>query len=116
MSSTHKHRRCQTMPFGRHRGTKISDLPDHYIEWLLSIELREPLRSAVSNEYRQRMCTDDDSSAPAVNTLIVDEIVGAGVRALSKKFHPDVGGDHQKMVAINRTAEWIRTQGRRISE
>jgi hypothetical protein len=105
-----------SMPFGRHKGTKISELPDDYLQWLLSIDLRQPLKSAVENEYRERECTDDDDDATPVNALVVDEIVTAGVRSLAKKFHPDAGGDHERMVVINQAADWLRQQARRISE
>jgi hypothetical protein len=114
MSFTRK-RRPLSMPFGKHKGTKISELPDDYLQWLLSLDLREPLKSAVENEYQERECADNDG-VPGVNVLVIDEIVSAGVRALSKKYHPDVGGDHRKMVSINQTADWIREQVRRISE
>jgi hypothetical protein len=35
------------MPFGRHKGMSIKDIPAGYLKWLSTIELREPLRSAV---------------------------------------------------------------------
>ncbi len=35
------------MPFGKYRGLDLEDLPDEYLEWLLSIDLREKLRSAL---------------------------------------------------------------------
>jgi hypothetical protein len=42
------------MPFGAHKGTLLSKVPDDYLEWLLSIELREPLLSAVRTEAAVR--------------------------------------------------------------
>src|SRR5262249_13372047 len=44
------------MPFGKHRGVLLSELPDYYSTWLgdkLS-EWREPLRSAVAAELERR--------------------------------------------------------------
>lgn len=38
------------MPFGKYRGVDVEDLPDHYLAWLLSIELRPALRDAVRRE------------------------------------------------------------------
>ena len=36
------------MPFGKHRGTSIKDIPADYLQWLhKTVELREPLRGAV---------------------------------------------------------------------
>lgn len=44
------------MPFGRHRGQTIPDLPDDYLAWLRDfLTLREPLRSAVEHEYHLRL-------------------------------------------------------------
>jgi DnaJ-class molecular chaperone len=43
---------------------------------------------------------------------VVDEIVKAGVRSLAKVHHPDTGGNHQRMVAINNAAEWLREKAR----
>lgn len=35
------------MPFGRHRGKPVKDLPGDYLRWLGTIELRSPLKEAV---------------------------------------------------------------------
>lgn len=45
------------MPFGRYRGRLLSDLPLHYLGWLESIELREPLRAQVEAELDRRSST-----------------------------------------------------------
>src|SRR5690349_1719197 len=42
------------MPFGKHKGTPIELLDDSYLWWLASIELREPLLSAVGDEIVRR--------------------------------------------------------------
>jgi hypothetical protein len=36
-----------TIRFGTHRGKRLREVPVSYLAWLLTIELREPLRSAV---------------------------------------------------------------------
>ena len=38
------------MPFGKFRGWPVVELSDSYLAWLLTIELREPLRAAVRHE------------------------------------------------------------------
>jgi hypothetical protein len=38
----------QRMPFGKHKGVPVKDLPGEYLKWLATIELREPLKSAVA--------------------------------------------------------------------
>jgi hypothetical protein len=37
----------QRMPFGKHKGTLVRELPGDYLRWLSTIELREPLKGAV---------------------------------------------------------------------
>jgi hypothetical protein len=41
-----------TIRFG-HRGKRLREVPVGYLEWLLTIELREPLRSAVHDLVQQ---------------------------------------------------------------
>jgi hypothetical protein len=109
----------RTMPFGKHRGERIDELPDEYVTWLLTIELREPLRSAVYREaeYRGLLGADDrgDERAereapprlPAPDPEIVAEIVGAARRSLALRHHPDTGGDPYRMQAVNVACDWI---------
>ena len=101
------------IPFGRYRGQLLEALPEYYIDWLLTIDLREPLRAAVHAEHERRIFSQETRSI--VNPAIIDELVGAGVRTLAKKYHPDCGGDHQRMIAINAAAEWVKQQARAIS-
>lgn len=112
------------MPFGRHRGEPLDQIPDSYLHWLLTRDLREPLRSHVRDEA-QRRADDEDAThraykqqhrhhapprrhaIPAVTD--VDELITSGLRTLAKKHHPDVGGDVQVMQRINHAADWLRT-------
>ena len=45
-----------TMPFGRHRGVPLSELPGAYLDWLGAKlnEWREPFRSALAAEIARR--------------------------------------------------------------
>jgi hypothetical protein len=36
------------MSFGKYRGKPVAEIPESYLKWLASIELREPLKSAVA--------------------------------------------------------------------
>jgi len=42
------------IPFGKYRGHEVEALPDGYLRWLVTVELREPLRAAVWAELVQR--------------------------------------------------------------
>ncbi len=101
------------IPFGKHKGFSLCDLPEDYLNWLLTIEIREPLRSAIRAEADARRLNAearDYSSAPYV--AVVDELVSAGFKSLAKRLHPDVGGTHEKMIEITHAAEWVKSQVR----
>lgn len=52
------------MPFGKFKGILLADLPDGYLEWLVGLgDLREPLSSAVADEYRDQF--GEDTAVPA---------------------------------------------------
>ena len=101
------------MPFGKQSGRLLSKLPREYLEWLCQQDfLREPLASRVRAEYDRRESSQADKII--INPEIADELIGAGLRVLAKKHHPDACGDHEKMVAINAAADWLRNQARAL--
>jgi len=44
----------------------------------------------------------------AVDRQLALEIINAGYRTTSRKHHPDLGGTHEQMVAINRVCDRLR--------
>lgn len=43
------------MPFGKHKGDDVQDLPDDYVKWFATkTDIRGPVASAVQAEYRRR--------------------------------------------------------------
>jgi uncharacterized protein (DUF3820 family) len=43
------------MPFGKHKGTPIKDLPDDYLNWMLeNVELSGSLFRSLSEEFERR--------------------------------------------------------------
>jgi heterodisulfide reductase subunit A-like polyferredoxin len=105
------------MPFGRYHGIPLADLPDEYVDWLMSLDnLREPLRSAIAREWRARReaesaAEDAATDAAALTPGIADiaaEVVTAGYRALAKQRHPDLGGDVEAMRQLNAAVAALR--------
>jgi hypothetical protein len=94
------------MPFGKHRGEVVTELPDAYLDWLLTRELREPLRSAVLAEWRWRFA--DDDSVPVDTRRMAESIIATGYRTLALEHHPDRGGATHAMQAVNEAASWLR--------
>lgn len=101
------------MPFGKYKGRRLRDLPDDYLDWLTTIDLRPRLHAAVWNEIRRR---EDGSSGRARGSssltcpepAVAQEIVGAGLRSLARRYHPDKGGSHEDMLKVNACADWLR--------
>lgn len=58
------------MPFGKHKGTPLTALPDPYVTWLLEQDLRDPLKSALEAERARRGAQgpapgrEDDDAVP----------------------------------------------------
>jgi hypothetical protein len=98
------------MPFGKHKGLLLRELPDDYLCWLRDeCDLREPLRMRVEREYQRRIRPRDRAQRPAGpfpaalppalrETAI--EIVKAGFRVLAHQRHPDHGGRHEQMLEL----------------
>jgi hypothetical protein len=45
---------------------------------------------------------------PADAVPVAHELVTLGYRALTRRHHPDAGGDHRTMVLVNTAVAWLR--------
>ena len=104
-----------TMPFGAHTGTRIEDLPDQYLEWICRQSwLREPLRGQLEREHLRRNRKAKTGEPRQMRLMSGDmrdraaELVDAGFRTLSKKYHPDRGGQHEDMVLLSQAKEALQ--------
>ncbi len=87
------------MPFGKFRGRELEELPDSYLDWLIrSVDLREPLLSAVHREisFRSWGCHEE----MAITSQNRDRIK-AIYWDLARQYHPDRGGNGDIMAGIN---------------
>lgn len=102
------------MPFGKHRGTPLQELPEDYLHWLGSLEdLRDPLTRWIREELEAR---ESDAFrpppapiAPEKFRAAVAAIISAGYRAESKRSHPDAGGTTAAMQELNAAMTWLRS-------
>ncbi len=92
------------MPFGKYQNWRIENLPDDYLEWLLSIDLRKPLLQAVQSEAQRRGLILKDPPS----TLVIAQLIVVGYKQLAKKYHPDCGGSHMDMVRLNEAYENLK--------
>lgn len=96
------------MPFGRHKGRPLSEIPSEYLSWLLrECDLRPWLHDAVEAELQDRVSgfrQEHDHPPVALDTIITQ-----WHRELVKRHHPDRGGSLEAMKAINDAADRLRT-------
>ncbi len=91
------------LPFGKHRGKLLADIPISYLEWVLgncdnaSPALRAEIKRVI----------DADESAKPTAAIAIPTLVGSWYRKLAAEFHPDHGGSHEGMKAINRANELL---------
>ncbi len=94
------------MPFGKYKGLSLRELPDDYLFWLLELPtLSPPLRHALEQEEDRRQPAAA-SAGPSMRLtpstrLMAEELLTAGYRSLSKKYHPDCGGSTASMQNLN---------------
>src|SRR5437867_1223030 len=102
--------RPRTMPFGRHKGRPLDQLPTDYIEWLVTLDLREPLRRHVTVEYERRFgaVAEERPAFPADLRQVAHQVVTAGLHVVARTTHPDAGGNGAVMRDVNAAVELLR--------
>lgn len=96
------------MTFGKFKGYCLDDLPDDYLIWLTSIELRHPLSYYVSAEIFRRRLEPNHREEPRAIGLDTGKVKKV-YRSLAFQYHPDkIGGNGDVMKGINLFYEAIR--------
>lgn len=125
------------MPFGKHKGTEVDQLPSDYLLWLVSnIDMREQLKEAVIEaleEVHSIIVTPDmffdtatgkQGSKPKFDNSyfnsfptylnpnndmkeLLKKIVDQGYKKVSLKLHPDHGGKKEDMQALTDVKDWL---------
>jgi hypothetical protein len=117
------------MPFGKHAGEEVCELPNGYLLWLarecdlygdlLATVLRElRVRGFKSEDFESRSRRRRPASPPSAGVIHVPlaentlfkELVDAGYHALAMRHHPDRGGDAVVMRRLISLTEEIRRQ------
>jgi hypothetical protein len=104
------------MPFGRHRGVPLDQLPTGYLAWLAQLDdLRDPLRRAVIAECARRATRRDAAGEDGARARVpmslrapALDIIAMGFRAAAKRAHPDGGGEHGRMVVLIEARDALR--------
>jgi hypothetical protein len=92
------------MPWGKHRGKPLLEVPISYLAWVLeACTLTRGLRQAIAADVVRRLNLPQPEPPPPPGPLPVAlrpaarEIVQAGFRAAAIKAHPDQGGTNEAM-------------------
>lgn len=100
-----------TMPFGKHKGEDLEDIPEPYLVWVLDhCELKSPTLEAEIKRVLGLGPSTDTFLRPSVDDL------KPVYRRMASKYHPDRGGSTEAMVAVNEFWEEINKALRRASD
>ena len=99
------------MPFGKHRGKELRDVPESYLLWVLDniAELSPTLRLAIEERLGVARAPPPPPPPPGGGATGVADLVRAWHRQMTLKYHPDRGGTHEQMLVVNDGAELLRS-------
>lgn len=87
-----------SLKFGKYKGWQLSEVPEDYLEWLISQQQK------TIDEYQAEV--DRRHS----DLSWEQKIVQAGYHALSLKHHPDRGGNTSDMKNLNAAHESLKSK------
>ena len=104
-----------TLPFGKFRGAALEDVPLSYLAWCIENvtnadpELMQAIRYEIATRLDVRPTPRCTRSLPAPEIAdAANELIHAGYRALARRAHPDTGGTHDGMIAVQSARDWLR--------
>jgi hypothetical protein len=97
------------LSFGKYRGQDTSQVPASYLRWLEETQSRDldQLRDAMeargltTNRPRPRVVYQNIPIPPPAPPPLVKEMVKTGFKVLAQRYHPDHGGDGERMKELN---------------
>jgi hypothetical protein len=100
-----------TMPFGKHKGEYLCEIPADYLRWVLlnCTRISAYLRQAIATELAGRGAPPPPGPTPPSNQVaLTSALVRTWPREMIMRFHPDRGGSNEAMQAINHAHDRFR--------
>ncbi len=96
------------MPFGKHAGQAVAEVPTPYLLWVLRARrhLDPALRRAIREVLTARGCALPPEAADPTPDWAA--VLRRWYRGLVLDYHPDRGGSHEAMRAINEAHDRLR--------
>ena len=94
------------LTFGKYKGWELSQVPDDYIEYMISSN-EKSLR--MFKDEKERRITQAEAKMP-----MMERLIQAGYRQLATQNHPDKGGNTRTMQEINAAHERLKDIIRRL--
>ena len=91
--------------FGKHKGKRLEDLPTAYLWWLL--DECGSVTPAMRREIRRIL----DFLLTTGEAIALPPLASRWYRQLATEFHPDKGGSHEAMKAVNRGRDLLLQMG-----
>lgn len=101
------------MPWGKHAGKELEDVPEDYLVWVLdhcenaSPTLRRAIRAQLGLDEPESYYRPPPPPPPRSGPIVSQETVSRWYRKLALKYHPDRGGSAEVMQAINDAKEML---------
>jgi len=101
--------------FGKHAGEDLEDIPSSYLGWVLKnvTDLNPWLRRGIEAELNRRVGehagpSTRQASGNVIALVDLRGIIGRWFSDLSRRHHPDRGGNHERMLALNDAHEELK--------
>ena len=87
--------------FGKYKGTKLENVPQEYLLWLLDMRKKDV------KLYQDEL--DRRELAEAGSLSMVERIASVGFKTLALKLHPDQGGSQEEFLELRAAQEQLKT-------
>lgn len=98
------------MPFGKHAGKSLSEIPTSYLLWVLRARrrLQPDLRQAIGQILAAQGCPPVANGGMNPSSPDSLTVIRQWYRGLVLDYHPDRGGSQEAMQIINEAHERLR--------